>query len=318
MLFSAFPIVYQQNRGWSPGIGGLAFLGVAVGMIGAVAYSTWDNKRYAKVSDEYQGFAPPEARLPICMIGGIAIPIGLFWFAWTNYPSIHWMASIAAGVPFGFGMVLVFLGIMNYLIDAYTIFAASVLAANAVMRSIFGAVFPLFTTQMYDALGIHWASTIPAFLAFVCVPFPFLFYKYGPAIRVRCKYAGEAEAFMKRMQNEMQSGGSGDESETATGTTETQEEKEKEREEEEQEAIDYSYEAEQQQPQQQPQFEEIKTNQPRPQGARRGTSYDANPFDLDRVNTRESFKSEGKTSGVGRRPSMKAALSRASSRTSRR
>ncbi|KAK0976331.1 MFS siderochrome iron transporter 1 [Friedmanniomyces endolithicus] len=31
MLFSAFPIVYQQNRGWSAGIGGLAFLGVVSG-----------------------------------------------------------------------------------------------------------------------------------------------------------------------------------------------------------------------------------------------------------------------------------------------
>lgn len=110
MLFSAFPIVYQQNRGWSPGIGGLAFLGVAVGMMLAVLYSIWDNKRYARISDENKGFAPPEARLPICMIGGIAVPIGLFWFAWTNYPSLQYMISIAAGVPFGFGMVLIFLG----------------------------------------------------------------------------------------------------------------------------------------------------------------------------------------------------------------
>ena len=84
MLFSAFPIVYQQDRGWSPGIGGLAFLGVAVGMLIAVAYSIWDNVRYAKISDEYKGFAPPEARLPICMIGGVAIPVGLFWFAWVS------------------------------------------------------------------------------------------------------------------------------------------------------------------------------------------------------------------------------------------
>ena len=113
MLFSAFPIVYQQNRGWTPGIGGLAFLGVMVGMIGAVAYAAWDSKRYAKISDKYKGFAPPEARLPMCMVGGIAVPVGLFWFAWTNYPSINFMASIAAGVPFGFGMVLIFLGIMN-------------------------------------------------------------------------------------------------------------------------------------------------------------------------------------------------------------
>jgi MFS family permease len=121
MLFSAFPIVYQQNRGWSPGIGGLAFLGVAVGMVAAVLYSVWDNKRYAKISDKYKGFAPPEARLPINMVGAVAAPIGLIWFAWTNYPSIHYMVSIAAGVPFGFGMVLIFLGIMNYLIDAYTV-----------------------------------------------------------------------------------------------------------------------------------------------------------------------------------------------------
>jgi hypothetical protein len=50
-------------------------------------------------------------------------------------------------------MVLVFLGVMNYLIDAYTIFAASVLAASSVLRSCFGAAFPLFTTQMYADLG---------------------------------------------------------------------------------------------------------------------------------------------------------------------
>ncbi|KAI7342268.1 synaptic vesicle transporter, partial [Hortaea werneckii] len=166
---------------------------------------------YAKVSDEHKGFAPPEARLPSCMVGGIAVPVGLFWFAWTNYPSIHWMASIAAGVPFGFGMVLVFLGIMNYLIDAYTIFAASVLAANAVLRSIFGAVFPLFTSQMYANLGIHWASTIPAFLALACVPFPFLFYRYGPKIRVNCKYSQQADAFMRKMQNQFQQSNDDDE-----------------------------------------------------------------------------------------------------------
>ena len=46
-------------------------------------------------------------------------------------------------------------------------------------------------------LGIHWASTIPAFLALACVPFPFLFYRYGPKIRVNCKYSQQADAFMR-------------------------------------------------------------------------------------------------------------------------
>lgn len=113
MLFGAFPIVYQQGRGWSQGIGGLAFIGVLIGMIIAVAYScSFDNKRYQKVVDDAGGFASPEARLPPAMIGGVALTVGLFWFAWTNSPSLPWAASIAAGIPFGFGMVLVFLAIL--------------------------------------------------------------------------------------------------------------------------------------------------------------------------------------------------------------
>jgi hypothetical protein len=138
------------------------------------------------------------------MVGGIALPVGLFWFAWTNYPNIHWMASIAAGAPFGFGMVLVFLSVFNYLIDSYTIYAASVLAANSALRSLFGMAFPLFTTYMYHNLGIHWASSIPAFLSLACVPFPFIFYKYGAQIRQRCTYAAEADAFMRRLAEKNQ------------------------------------------------------------------------------------------------------------------
>lgn len=204
MLFAAYPIVFQEVRGWSEGVGGLAFLGILVGMIIAVIYTFPENMRYAKKCTETTDRLPPEVRLPPSMVGGIALPIGLFWFAWTNYPTIHWVASIAAGAPFGFGMVLVFLSVFNYLIDSYTIFAASVLAANSALRSLFGMAFPLFTTYMYHNLGIHWASSIPAFLSLVCVPFPFIFYKYGAQIRQRCTFAAEADAFMRRLAEKNQ------------------------------------------------------------------------------------------------------------------
>ena len=200
MLFGAFPIVFEQDRGWSQGISGLAFSGVAVGMTGGVVYSLFDNKRYATVEKNHNGEAPPEARLPPAMVGAVALPIGMFWFAWTNYPSIHWIVCIIASAPFGFGMVLVFLSGMNYLIDSYTIYAASVLAANSVLRSLFGAAFPLFTNQMYSKLGIHWASSIPAFLALACLPAPFIFYKHGEAIRMKCKYSAQAHEAMMQMK----------------------------------------------------------------------------------------------------------------------
>lgn len=198
-MFAAFPIVYEKGRGWSEGITGLSFLGILVGIIFSTICTFPMYFRYKKKVLSTPGRIAPEARLPDSFWGAIALPIGLFWFAWTNSPSIHYMISIAAGVPFGFGMVMVFLPVLNYLIDAYTIYAASVLAANAALRSIFGAAFPLFTTPMYENLGIHWASSIPAFLALVCVPLPFLFYRYGAAIRVRCRYAAESEAFMEKL-----------------------------------------------------------------------------------------------------------------------
>jgi membrane-bound ClpP family serine protease len=134
------------------------------------------------------------------MSSAVAIPIGLFWFAWTNSPSIHWLCSVAALVPFGFGLLLIYMGIVNYLIDSYTIYSASVLAGMSVFRYTFGAVFPLFSSYMYAGLGIHWASSIPAFVSVLCMPLPFFFYKYGAQIRQRCKYAALSQKRLETLR----------------------------------------------------------------------------------------------------------------------
>ncbi|KAL8402031.1 hypothetical protein RB596_008690 [Gaeumannomyces avenae] len=227
MMFPAFPIVFQQGRGWSVGVGGLAFIGITVGMTFSVVYAIFDNRRYARLVKECDGDVPPEARLPPAIIGSALLPIGLFWFAWTNGPEVHFIVPIIGSGVFAAGLVLVFLSLLNYLIDSYVVFAASVLAANSVLRSLFGAAFPLFTsrkssmsmsmpctlprmlcanpvlapeTEMYKSLGIHWASSVPAFLALACLPFPFLFWKYGASIRAKCKYAAEAAEVLRRMR----------------------------------------------------------------------------------------------------------------------
>jgi hypothetical protein len=138
--------------------------------------------------------------LPPAIVGAIAFPVSMFAFAWTNYPSIHWSVGIIFSAPFGFGCILVILTMVNYLIDSYTIYAASVLAAAAIFRSVVGAVFPLFTTQMYNNLRIYWATSVPAFLALACMHFPFVMYRYGGALRIKCNYAFEAAEMMIRMQ----------------------------------------------------------------------------------------------------------------------
>lgn len=177
---------------------------------------------------------------------------------------------------------------------------------------------------MYNNLGIHWATTIPAFLALICVPFPFVLYKYGPAIRTRCKYAAEAAAFMDRMRNqqeqEQKSDGSSD-----SATTNDDEKLDREADLEakehedvaEKEDFDYNYENDGDEPgSSQARFRQIKAGGGgaiTPGLSRTATStsqrYDANPFDLDRVATRDSFAHERlsqRTSMTSVRPSTKS------------
>ncbi|KAI0538481.1 major facilitator superfamily transporter [Xylaria digitata] len=200
LMFAAFPIIFDELRNWSTGISGLAFLGIAVGTVISVAAFGFDQVRYRKICDANGGAPVPEARLPLALVGSVMLPIGLFIFAWTNGPEIHWIVPIVASGIFGAGLVSVFLSSQNYLIDSYTIFAASVIAGSSILRSLFGAAFPLFTTPLYNNLGIHWGSSVPAFLSLVFLPFPFLFMKYGARIRAKCKYAAEATETMAKLR----------------------------------------------------------------------------------------------------------------------
>ena len=84
---------------------------------------------------------------------------------------------------------MVFMPAVIYLVDVYLYDANSALAANAFVRSLVAAGFPLFATAMYKKLGNQWATSLLAFLCLALVPFPFLFYKYGKKIRSWSKFA---------------------------------------------------------------------------------------------------------------------------------
>lgn len=197
LFVSGYPYVYQEARGWSPGLGGLALMGIGVGVLVASAVNIPVSQRFAKKAKA--NTAHPEVRLQPAMIGALFIPAGIFWFAWTNSPSIHWSSSVIAGSFFGFGMVVIWTSVNSYLTDAYKIYAASALAGNVVMRSLFGAIFPLFTGYMYRGIGIHWASSVPGFMALAMAPLPYLFDIYGARIRAKSKWASKADMDTKAL-----------------------------------------------------------------------------------------------------------------------
>lgn len=79
--------------------------------------------------------------------------------------------------------------LISSLVDTYRHQAASALAAKTFIRSLWGAVTVLFTSQMYDRLGYQWASTLLAFIALACCAIPYVFYYFGATIRAKSRFA---------------------------------------------------------------------------------------------------------------------------------
>lgn len=207
MFFVAYPIVYQSGKEWSASKTGLMFIPMAIGVLMSAACSPFVNKNYLKISQQYGGKPPAEKRLIPMMWSCWLIPIGLFIFAWTSYPQIHWFGPAIGGWPVGFGFIFLYNSANNYLgmyrnlsicvvnianinlVDTYQHQAASALAAKTFLRSMWGASTVLFTEQMYERLGYQWASSLLAFLALACCAIPYVFYFKGESIRRFSKYA---------------------------------------------------------------------------------------------------------------------------------
>ena len=191
MLLTAIPIIFQGQYKWKTGVDVLPYLGVFIGTsIGAIANVIMDSRIQARLQKTGQKYVA-EFRLIPMMVGSIPFCFGLFWLCWSgNYGArVHWIVPTIGGAFVGMGLLLIFLPCLNYIIDCYLLFAASAIAANTIMRSLVGAVCPLFTYQMFTNMHINWAGTLLGCVAAILIPVPFLFYKYGHLIREKSSYA---------------------------------------------------------------------------------------------------------------------------------
>ncbi|KAF2759940.1 MFS multidrug transporter [Pseudovirgaria hyperparasitica] len=210
MFFIAYPIIYQQHKGYTAGKTGLMFIPLAVGVVVSAACAPFVNKNYLKVAAKYNGRPPAEVRLIPMMFSCWFIPVGMFIFAWSSYPQFSWAGPAMGGFSVGFGFIFLYNSANNYLVDSYQHQAASALAAKTCIRSFWGAAVVLFTIQMYDRMGDQWASSLLAFIALACCAIPFIFYYKGAAIRKHSKYAysGDDEESFESANKEVDSSGS--------------------------------------------------------------------------------------------------------------
>ncbi|KAK7203909.1 major facilitator superfamily domain-containing protein [Myxozyma melibiosi] len=189
MFFLAYPIIFQELRGLSPGKGGLMLLPIGLGAICVtIAHYLYDI-HIQKLRKNKVQVTLEQDRLFITMFSGWFIPVGLFWLAWTSYPSVPDEVVMLGGIFFGVGFTSLFIGFLNYVTDCYKIYAASAHGIMSVTRSLIAASFPLFAPAMYHHMGVHWATSLWAFVALFLAPVTVVFYKFGPEIRAHSEFA---------------------------------------------------------------------------------------------------------------------------------
>ena len=183
LLFTTLTPMFKSRYGMAKNVG-LVYLGFGLGQfIGIILLSKlsdWLVRKMAKGRD-----MKPEYRLPPILPGAFAIPIGLLMYGWTAEYRVHWIAPVIGTVIIGFGMIVVFMPVGVYLIDAFTLYAASATAANTVLRSLGGAFLPLCGPKLYAALGIGWGNTLLAGLSLAMIPMIWYAMKFGEAARLR-------------------------------------------------------------------------------------------------------------------------------------
>jgi len=204
MTFGSIPLVFGRSHGFSIQESGSVFAAMCVGASISTFLSIYQEDLlarylvYARKNPEKQGrlmksldLSCPESRLYFSCVESALLPIGLFWFGWTQFPSVPWIVSTLAVGCATMGIYSIYLATFNYLADTYHRYASSALAAQSFCRNMLGGVFPLVTTALFNNLSFQGASSLLGGIGALLTIVPWVLVFYGPRIRARSKFASE-------------------------------------------------------------------------------------------------------------------------------
>lgn len=185
--------IYQDVYGFSATGAGLSFIGGGVGNFLGLAFVGFLSDRIIQRQKDKGKEPRPEDRLNLIITVpcSLLLPFGLFMYGWTAEKHLHWVLPMIGNGIMSFGMIGIVMCVQMYLVDAYTLYAASVTAASAVLRSLLAAVLPLCGLQMYDTLGLGWGNSLLGFLCLALAPVPWLLCCFGERMRKSPRFRQE-------------------------------------------------------------------------------------------------------------------------------
>ncbi|KAI5463908.1 major facilitator superfamily domain-containing protein [Mariannaea sp. PMI_226] len=188
-FFEVFPLVFPVFYGFNLGQTGLTFLscfiGVIIGLAGYFAYLHF----YMVPDNIKNGLREQEHRLVPAIIGSFLLPIGLFIFAWTSNPSIHWVVPLIGVGIFVIGHFWVMQSLFIYLPFSYPQYTASLFAGNSIWRSGVAGGSVVFARPLFINLGVDKGVTVLAGLSVMGIFGTIAIYVFGKKLRARSKFA---------------------------------------------------------------------------------------------------------------------------------
>ncbi|KZT23791.1 MFS general substrate transporter [Neolentinus lepideus HHB14362 ss-1] len=195
LLLTSLPLLYRNGQGrlfsynFST-ISGLCYLGLAIGFIVASTMTAYGSTRLYNHLVKVNGEHRPEYRLLPMTAGMIILPIGLLMYGWSAHQHNFFMVPIIGNAFVAMGIFVTFQSIQVYLVDAFSPYSASAIAAATLLRCCAGCGLPLFGKQMFKALGYGWAATVLALATVPAIPIPLILYKYSRSLRERFPFHG--------------------------------------------------------------------------------------------------------------------------------
>lgn len=193
LLMSTFPSLWTSPEyyGESTGIGGLNYISLGLGsLMGTTLCMFLNDRSYKHLKARNNSAGKPEYRLPLLTITMVAVPAGLFIYGWTAQTHRHWIAPNIGACIFSIGNMMTFQCMQTYIVDTYTRYAASALAAVSVLRSLAAFGFPLFAPYMYAKLDYGWGNSVLAFISIgIGIPAPIFLWIFGEKLRRLSPYA---------------------------------------------------------------------------------------------------------------------------------
>ncbi|KAI1368627.1 major facilitator superfamily transporter [Xylaria arbuscula] len=188
-FFESFPLVYPVYYGLTPGQIGLVFLAILVAcLLGAVVYASYIHF-YMNPRIRALGEPVPETRLVPALVAAVGPTLGLFVFAWTARPDIHWIAPTAGITLYGATVFVVFQCIFVYVPLSYPKYAASLFAGNDFFRSALAFAAVLFAPPLFEDLGVARGNSLLGGLSVVGVIGIWTLYIFGARLRSMSKFA---------------------------------------------------------------------------------------------------------------------------------